>query len=60
MTLMFSGDAIEYLAFTTTFETFIKSKAKSVIEQLYFLGQYTIGKTKELMKVFNENSKFLS
>ena len=45
----FSGDAMEFPAFMTAFESLIESKVDDSCERLYFLGQYTLGKAKELI-----------
>ena len=46
---MFYGDALEFPAFMTAFESFIESKVEDSCERLYFLGQYTSGKAKEVI-----------
>ena len=46
---MFSGDAMEFPAFMTAFESLIESKVEASCERLYFLGQYTSGKAKEII-----------
>ena len=46
---MFSGDAMEFPAFMTAFESLIESKVEDSCERLYFLGQYTSGKAKEII-----------
>ena len=47
---LFSGEAMEYTAFITAFETLIESKVEDSSERLYFLDQYTTGKAKEVIK----------
>ena len=47
---MFAGEALEFPTFSTAFESLIESKVKDPIERLYFLGQYTVGKAKEVIK----------
>ena len=46
---MFYGDAMEYPLFMTAFESLIESKVEDSNERLYFLGQYTSGKAKEII-----------
>ena len=46
---MFYGDAMEFPAFMTAFESLIESKIEDSCERLYFLGQYTSGKAKEVI-----------
>lgn len=46
----FSGDAMSHPVFIAAFETLIESKVGNSSERLYFLGQYTSGKAKELIK----------
>ena len=46
---MFYGDAMEYPLFMTAFESLIESKVEDSHERLYFLGQYTSGKAKEII-----------
>ena len=46
---MFYGDAMEYPLFMTAFESLIESKVEDSQERLYFLGQYTSGKAKEII-----------
>ena len=46
---MFYGDAMEFPAFMTAFESLIESKVEDSCERLYFLGQYTSGKAKEVI-----------
>ena len=46
---MFYGDALEFPAFMTAFESLIESKVEDSCERLYFLGQYTSGKAKEVI-----------
>ena len=46
---VFYGDAMEFPAFMTAYESLIKSKVEDSCERLYFLGQYTSGKAKELI-----------
>ena len=41
---VFYGDAMEFPAFMTAFESLIESKVEDSCERLYFLGQYTSGK----------------
>ena len=43
---MLYGDALEFPAFMTAFESLIESKVEDSCERLYFLGQYTSGKAK--------------
>ena len=47
---MFAGEALEFPTFWTAFESLIESKVEDPIERLYFLGQYTVGKAKEVIK----------
>ncbi len=47
---MFDGEALEFPTFWTAFESLIESKVEDPIERLYFLGQYTVGKAKEVIK----------
>ena len=47
--LIFYGDAMEFPAFMTAFESLIESKVEDSCERLYFLGQYTSGKAKEVI-----------
>jgi hypothetical protein len=47
---MFAGDALEFPTLWTAFESLIESKVKDPIERLYFLGQYTVGKAKDVIK----------
>ena len=46
---MFYGDAMEFPSFMTAFESLIESKIEDSCERLYFLGQYTSGKAKEVI-----------
>ena len=46
---MFYGDAMEFPSFMTAFESLIESKVEDSCERLYFLGQYTSGKAKEVI-----------
>ena len=46
---VFYGDAMEFPSFMTAFECLIKSKVEDSCERLYFLGQYTSGKAKEVI-----------
>ena len=46
---VFYGDAMEFPAFMTAFESLIESKVEDSCERLYFLGQYTSGKAKEVI-----------
>ena len=46
---MFYGDAMEFPSFMTAFESLIESKVVDSCERLYFLGQYTSGKAKEVI-----------
>ena len=46
---VFYGDAMEFPAFLTAFESLIESKVEDSCERLYFLGQYTSGKAKEVI-----------
>ena len=46
---LFYGDAVEFPAFMTAFESLIESKVEDSCERLYFLGQYTSGKAKEVI-----------
>ena len=46
---VFYGDAREFPAFMTAFESLIESKVEDSCERLYFLGQYTLGKAKEVI-----------
>ena len=46
---MFYGDAMEFPASMTAFESLIESKVEDSCERLYFLGQYTSGKAKEVI-----------
>ena len=46
----FSGDVTPYLVFITAFEILIESRMDNPSERLYFLGEYTGGKAKELIK----------
>ena len=43
------GDAMEFPAFMTAFASLIESKVEDSCERLYFLGQYTSGKAKEVI-----------
>lgn len=43
-----SGDVTPYLVFITAFEILIESRMDNPSERLYFLGEYTGGKAKEL------------
>ena len=45
---MFYGDAMEYALLLTAFESLIEPKVEDSYERLYFLGQYTSGKAKEV------------
>lgn len=45
---MFYGDAIEFPAFLTAFESLIESMVEDSCERLYFLRQYTSAKLKKL------------
>lgn len=47
---IFAGEALEFPAFWTAFESLIESKVEDPVERLYFLGQYTTGKAKEVIK----------
>lgn len=49
---VFHGDAMEFPAFMTAFESLIESKVEDSCERLYFLGQYTSGKAKEVIHGF--------
>ena len=46
---VFYGDAMEFPAFMTAFESLIESKVEDSCERLYFLGQYTSGKAKKVI-----------
>ena len=46
---MFYGDAMEFPAFMSAFESLIDSKVEDSCESLYFLGQYISGKAKEVI-----------
>ena len=46
---IFSGDPLEFPAFVTAFESLIESRVDDACEKLYFLGQYTADKAKELI-----------
>ena len=46
---VFYGDAMEFPAFMPAFESLIESKVEDSCERLYFLGQYTSGKAKEVI-----------
>ena len=46
---VFYGDAMEFPSFMTAFESLIESKVDDSCERLYFLGQYTSGKAKEVI-----------
>lgn len=46
---VFYGDAMEFPAFMTAFEPLIESKVEDFFERLYFLGQHTSGKAKEVI-----------
>ena len=46
---MFYGDAVEFPVFMTAFESLIESKVEDACERLYFLGQCTSGKAKEVI-----------
>ena len=46
---VFYDDAMEFPAFMTAFESLIESKVEDICERLYFLGQYTSGKAKEVI-----------
>ena len=46
---MFYGDTMEFPAFMTAFESWIESKVEDSCERLYFLGQDTSGKAKEVI-----------
>jgi len=45
---MFYGDAMEHALLLTAFESFIESKVEDSHDRLFFLGQYTSGKAKEV------------
>lgn len=46
---MFYGDAMEFPAFMSAFESLIEIKVEDSCKRLYFLGQYTSGKAKEVI-----------
>ena len=46
---MFYRNSMEFPAITTAFESLIESKVEDSCEKLYFLGQYTSGKAKEVI-----------
>ena len=46
---MFYGDTMEYPLFMTAFESLIESQVEDSHERLYFLGQYTSGKAKQII-----------
>jgi len=46
---MFYGNAMEFPAFMNAFESLYESKVEDPCERLYFLGQYTSGKAKEII-----------
>ena len=48
----FSGNAFDYPAFTTAFDSIICEKVPSNKDRLYFLDEYTAGKVKEVVKRF--------
>ena len=47
---MFSGDMMSDPSFIAAFEVLIESKVDNPSERLYFLGQYSSGKAKVLIK----------
>ena len=44
---VFSGDPLDYPTWKKSSETFIERKTKDPFEQLYYLGKYTSGESKE-------------
>ena len=58
---MFYGDAMAFSAFMIAFESLIGSKVEDSCERLYFLGQNTSGKAKEIINgVYRESQKDLT
>ena len=49
---VFSGNAFDYPAFTTTFDSIISGNVQSNRDRLYFLDKYTVGKANEIVKGF--------
>ena len=48
----FSGNAFDYPAFTTAFDSIISGNVQSNRDRLYFLDKYTVGKANENVKGF--------
>ena len=48
----FSGNAFDYPAFTTAFDSIICENVPSNKDRLYFLDKYTTGKANEVVKGF--------
>ena len=44
---VFSGHPLDFPTWKKSFETFIERKTKDPYEQLYYLGKYTSGESKE-------------
>ena len=49
---VFTGDAFDYPAFTSAFDSIISSNVQSNRDRLYFLEKYTRGKANEVVKGF--------
>ena len=49
---VFSGNAFDYPAFTTAFDSIISGNVQSNRDRLYFLDKYTVGKANEIVKGF--------
>ena len=49
---VFSGNAFDYPAFTTAFDSIISENVPSNKDRLYFLNKYTAGKANEVVKGF--------
>ena len=48
----FSGNAFDYPAFTTAFDSIISENVQSNRDRLYFLDKYTVGNANEIVKGF--------
>ena len=49
---VFSGNAFDYPAFTTAFDSIISGNVQLNRDRLYFLDKYTVGKANEIVKGF--------
>ena len=49
---VFSGNAFDYPAFTTAFDSIISGNVQSNRDRLYFLDKYIVGKANEIVKGF--------